>query len=115
MDTKPPIVLFDEPTSALDSHSESCVRDAIRSLKDQRTVMIVTHQMQTAEIANVIFVMEQGSIVDHGTPDEMKVKEGPYLRLFAGETTSDKAISIHYYSTVNSILDFFSMNLQKYI
>lgn len=93
--SKAPIGLFDEPTSALDSHSESCVRDAIRSLKDQRTVMIVTHQMQTAEIANVIFVMEQGSIVDHGTPDEMKVKEGPYLRLFAGETTSDKAISIH--------------------
>ncbi|WP_429795676.1 hypothetical protein [Brevibacillus laterosporus] len=62
--SKAPIVLFDEPTSALDSHSESCVRDAIRSLKDQRTVMIVTHQMQTAEIANVIFVMEQGSIVD---------------------------------------------------
>ncbi|CCF15464.1 hypothetical protein BLGI_3406 [Brevibacillus laterosporus GI-9] len=51
--------------------------------------------MQTIEIANVIFVMEQGSIVDHGTPDEMKVKEGPYLRLFVGETTSDKAISIH--------------------
>ncbi|AUM65733.1 hypothetical protein C0R09_15095 [Brevibacillus laterosporus] len=70
-------------------------RDAIRSLKDQRTVVIVTHQMQTAEIANVIFVMEQGSIVDHGTPDEMKVKEGPYLRLFVGETISDKAISIH--------------------
>lgn len=93
--SKAPIVLFDEPTSALDSHSESCVRDVIRSLKDQRTVVIVTHQMQTAEIANVIFVMEQGSIVDHGTPDEMKVKEGPYLRLFAGETTSDKAISIH--------------------
>ncbi|QIC05484.1 ATP-binding cassette domain-containing protein [Brevibacillus sp. 7WMA2] len=79
--SKTPIVLFDEPTSALDSHSESCVRDAIRSLKDQRTVVIVTHQMQTAEIANVIFVMEQGSIVDHGTPDEMKVKERHYLRL----------------------------------
>ncbi|MDN9012658.1 hypothetical protein [Brevibacillus laterosporus] len=42
--------------------------------------MIVTHQMQTAELAGVIFVMEQGSIVDHGTPDEMKVKEGSYLQ-----------------------------------
>ncbi|RFB34860.1 ABC transporter ATP-binding protein [Brevibacillus sp. VP] len=93
--SKAPIVLFDEPTSALDSHSETCVRDAIRSLKDQRTVMIVTHQMQTAEIADVIFVMEQGSIVDHGSPNEMKAKEGPYLRLFAGETSSNKAISIH--------------------
>ncbi|MGG1440997.1 ABC transporter ATP-binding protein [Brevibacillus laterosporus] len=93
--SKAPIVLFDEPTSALDSHSETCVRDAIRSLKDQRTVMIVTHQMQTAEIADVIFVMEQGSIVDHGSPNEMKAKEGPYLRLFAGETSSNKAISIY--------------------
>ncbi|WP_425305435.1 ATP-binding cassette domain-containing protein [Brevibacillus laterosporus] len=47
--SKAPIVLFDEPTSALDSHSESCVCDPICSLKDQRTVVIVTHQMQTIE------------------------------------------------------------------
>ncbi|RAP31186.1 hypothetical protein C2W64_00358 [Brevibacillus laterosporus] len=93
--SKAPIILFDEPTSALDSHSEKCVRDTIRSLKDKRTVMIVTHQMQTAEIADVIFVMEQGSIVDQGTPLEMKEKEGPYLRLFASENTYSEAVTIN--------------------
>ncbi|AUM65305.1 ABC transporter ATP-binding protein [Brevibacillus laterosporus] len=93
--SKAPIVLFDEPTSALDSHSETCVREAIRALKGQRTVMIVTHQRQTAEIADVIFVMEQGAIVDHGSPNEIKAKEGPYQRLFAEENNSNEAITIY--------------------
>jgi polar amino acid transport system ATP-binding protein len=70
---KPKIMLFDEPTSALDPELIGEVLDVIRDLaNDGMTMIIVTHEMQFArEVADRVIFMDQGVIVEEGTPDKI--------------------------------------------
>lgn len=69
----PRIMLFDEPTSALDPELIGEVLEVMRKLaKEGMTMLVVTHEMGFArEVANRIIFLENGSIVEQGTPDEM--------------------------------------------
>ena len=67
----PKILLLDEATSALDSESERLVQDAIEKLMVQRTVIIVAHRLSTVRNADVIILLNNGSIVDSGTHSEL--------------------------------------------
>lgn len=70
---KPEILLLDEPTSALDPTMVSEVMAVIRNLaKENMTMMIVTHEMNFAKnVANRVFYMDEGTIYEDGTPDEI--------------------------------------------
>ena len=70
---KPDILCFDEPTSALDPELTGEVLRVIRSLADQHmTMIIVTHEMTFAhDVANQVIFMDDGYILEHGTPDEV--------------------------------------------
>jgi ABC-type polar amino acid transport system ATPase subunit len=67
----PEIILFDEPTSALDPELESEVVSVIKKLASQdRTMILVTHDMKLAkEISDYILFMDEGIILEKGTPD----------------------------------------------
>lgn len=67
----PKIIILDEPTAALDSFSEEAITQAMHNLFEGRTVIIIAHRLQTVKAADDIIVLEQGSIVERGTHDEL--------------------------------------------
>jgi ATP-binding cassette subfamily B protein len=76
-----PILLLDEATSALDSESEASVHEALHILAAGRTVIAVAHRLSTLKDFDRIVVMEDGRIIDQGTPDDLAQRPGPYLEL----------------------------------
>lgn len=78
-----PIVILDEATSSLDTETEMSVQESIRLLRTQkqRTVLIIAHRLSTVQNADLIFVLEQGRVVERGTHTELLSKGGRYAEL----------------------------------
>ena len=76
-----PVLLLDEATSALDAESERAVQDAVDTLAEGRTTIIVAHRLATVKKADRIIVMEEGRIVATGTHDSLVDEGGLYARL----------------------------------
>jgi subfamily B ATP-binding cassette protein MsbA len=76
-----PILIMDEPTSGLDAASEAVVFDALQRLMAGRTCIIITHRLATIRHADVIFVLDDGRIVEHGTHTDLITENGLYARL----------------------------------
>lgn len=87
---QPKILFFDEPTSALDPELTAEVLKVIRQLaQNHMTMIIVTHEMQFAkEVSDHIVFMEQGVIVEEGTPDELFSSENARVREFIGKVSA---------------------------
>ncbi|MCO5249236.1 MAG: ABC transporter transmembrane domain-containing protein [Chitinophagales bacterium] len=78
----PSILLLDEATSALDSESERLVQDALEKLMKDRTSIVIAHRLSTIRNADIIFVVQDGEIVEQGNHDELATKDdGVYLNL----------------------------------
>lgn len=82
-----PVLLLDEPTSALDPESESAVQEALGVLMKQRTTMVIAHRLSTVQNADEIWVMEQGSIVEKGTHEQLLKMKGLYAQSYYQEFT----------------------------
>ena len=67
----PAVLILDEATSSLDVPSERLVQHALRTLLSDRTALIIAHRLSTVEIADRVLVMEDGAIVEDGTPAEL--------------------------------------------
>lgn len=78
----PRIVIFDEATSALDSNSEILIQQAIEPLLKSRTSLVIAHRLSTIISADVIYVVKDGSIVEHGTHTELLQAAGVYKQLY---------------------------------
>ena len=77
-----PILVLDEPTSGLDAASEALVFDALQRLMAGRTCIVITHRLATIQNADVIFVLKNGMITEHGTHKELLARDGLYLELY---------------------------------
>jgi ATP-binding cassette subfamily B protein len=77
----PEILLLDEATSALDTESEHYVQLALAKLTRGRTTIIIAHRLSTIVNADAIAVINDGSVVDVGTHNELMVRCGLYQRL----------------------------------
>ncbi len=71
---KPRILILDEATSALDNESESLIQIAIQKLRGTVTVIVIAHRLSTIINADTLFILEDGKIVDEGSPDALLKK-----------------------------------------
>ena len=80
--SKPKILIFDEATSALDYQTESLVVNNIKKSFDNTTVFFITHRLPTVSNADLIIMMEQGSIIEKGTHSILINEKGSYFSLY---------------------------------
>ena len=80
-----PILLLDEATSALDTESEQHVQAALDALMENRTSIVIAHRLSTIENADRILVMEQGSIIESGSHQQLLQQNGYYTKLYQKE------------------------------
>ena len=76
------IVVLDEPTSAMDPKAEYEVFQQFRDLMQGQTAILISHRMSTVKMADYIYVMAQGTIVESGSHDELMKLDGQYAQLF---------------------------------
>ncbi|MFJ3333634.1 ABC transporter ATP-binding protein [Streptomyces sp. NPDC086766] len=78
------ILIVDEPTAALDARAELEVFERIRGLAGSgQTVVLITHRLASVRHADVVHVLDQGRLVESGTPDELLATGGLYAELYA--------------------------------
>jgi ABC-type multidrug transport system fused ATPase/permease subunit len=75
-----PIVLLDEATSALDATSEKKIKEATFRLMENRTTLMIAHRFSTIEAADVIYVLDQGRIIQQGQHHELMAEQGLYQK-----------------------------------
>ncbi len=79
------IILFDEATSALDNENQSKIKQAIDNLVKDHTIIIVAHRLSTIIDADIIYLIEDGKLIDEGTHNELIKKNKTYKKLYANE------------------------------
>lgn len=87
---KPPMLILDEATSSIDTRTEIKIQKAFAALMQGRTTFIVAHRLATVKEADVILVMNNGSIVEQGTHKELLALNGFYTNLYNSQFPSIK-------------------------
>ena len=82
----PEILILDEATSAVDNETEAAIQESLETLKEGRTVIAIAHRLSTIRNADLIYVLEDGEIVEYGTHDELLGNNNVYAKLWDVQT-----------------------------
>ena len=85
MVSMPKILILDEATSSIDTHTELLVQKGIEALLSGRTSFVIAHRLSTIQNADRIFVIDQGGILEQGSPAELMEKKGAYYNLYMAQ------------------------------
>ena len=78
-----PILLLDEATSSLDNESERSIQQALSRLMQGRTTLVIAHRLSTIVGADIIYVIDQGRVIESGTHQSLLAQQGKYYQLYA--------------------------------
>lgn len=81
----PPMLILDEATSSIDTRSEIRIQSAFLKMMEGRTSFVIAHRLSTIKEADQIIVMDQGSVVECGSHEELLEKNGHYAKLYASQ------------------------------
>ncbi|MET0895780.1 MAG: ABC transporter ATP-binding protein [Acidimicrobiia bacterium] len=84
----PTILILDEATSSVDTRTEVLIQKAMTALRSNRTSFVIAHRLSTIRDADVILVMENGSIVEQGNHEALLEREGAYYNLYQSQFTA---------------------------
>jgi ABC-type multidrug transport system fused ATPase/permease subunit len=80
--SNPQILVLDEATSAVDTETEELLQKSLGKLLQDRTSLIIAHRLSTIRHADRILVLDNGTIMETGTHDELVWKRGKYFRMY---------------------------------
>ena len=89
-----PVLLLDEATSALDTESERQVQAALDTLMADRTTLVIAHRLSTITSADLIYVIDDGRVIEQGTHVELMAQGGAYQRLYNLQFAEDARASV---------------------
>ena len=84
----PPIIFLDEPTASLDAIATEQIKNSLDAIKENRTVVVISHSISQILDSDVIFVLKQGRVVETGTHEELYELNGTYREIFNASARS---------------------------
>lgn len=84
----PPIIFLDEPTASLDAIATEQIKNSLDAIKEDRTVVVISHSIAQIVDADIIYVLKQGRVVEHGTHEELYDNDGTYREIFDASARS---------------------------
>ncbi|KQS16180.1 ABC transporter [Exiguobacterium sp. Leaf187] len=88
----PPIMILDEATSSVDTRTEVFIQQAMRRLMEGRTSFVIAHRLSTIKDADLILVMNQGSVIEQGTHEELLEADGFYADLYNSQFSEKEVV-----------------------
>ena len=82
----PEILILDEATSSVDNETEAAIQRSLDILKKDRTVIVIAHRLSTVRNADIIYVLENGSVVEYGNHESLLDIDGVYSKLWSVQT-----------------------------
>lgn len=89
-----PIVVFDDSLSAVDTETDVSIRNALNKRKNKATTIIISHRISTVAEADVILVIQKGTIVQRGTHSSLIEEEGLYKRIYDIQNSLDSSMDL---------------------
>ena len=80
----PPVMILDEATSSIDTRTEALVQAGMDRLMKGRTVFVIAHRLSTVRNADLILVLDHGSVIERGSHSQLMEERGAYYRLCTG-------------------------------
>ena len=84
----PPIIFLDEPTASLDAIATEQIKNSLDAIKEDRTTVVISHSISQIIDADIIFVLKEGRVVEHGTHEELYDRDGTYREIFDASARS---------------------------
>lgn len=95
----PPLVILDEATASVDTITESAIQQALGTLVEERTTLVIAHRLSTVRRADQIVVLAHGKIVEKGTHDDLIDRDGAYAKLWRAQAQADQ----HAFETLSEL------------